>query len=61
MERSPELLVTITFRVPQTEMSIVGRQVEPVMRAAMAVGGNTAHIDITVYEEKRPAEKGVGP
>jgi hypothetical protein len=52
MERSPELLVTITFRVPQTELSIVGRQVEPVMRAAMAVGGNTAHVDISVYEEE---------
>jgi len=50
-KESPELLVTITFRVPQTDLSTVGSQVEPVMRAAMAVGGNTAHIDISVYEE----------
>ena len=50
-KESPELLVTITFRVLQTDLSVVARKVEPVMRSAMAIGGNTTHLDISVYEE----------
>jgi hypothetical protein len=52
-KESPELLVTITFRVAHTDLCTVGDQVEPVMRSAMAIGGKTTHVDISVYEKER--------
>jgi|tagenome__1003787_1003787.scaffolds.fasta_scaffold20990117_12 hypothetical protein len=46
-----ELLVTITFRIPHATPHTVADKLEPVMRSAIAVGGKTAHIDISFYEE----------
>ena len=48
----PELLVTITFRIPLANHRIISDKVAPVVQSAMNVGGDTVHLDIDFYEEE---------
>ena len=51
-QKPPELLVTITFRVPVANHPTIRDKVAPVVQSAMNVGGDTAHVDISWHEER---------
>jgi hypothetical protein len=48
----PELLVTVTFRIPAAKRDVIMEKVAPIMQMAMNTGGETAHLDIEFYEEE---------
>ena len=49
----PEILVNITFRVPQLvamDRSTFAEQIEPIIREAIMVGGGTVHFSMQPYD-----------
>lgn len=46
----PEILVSITFRLPQADRRALAAHLEPVMRNAIITGGDTVHISLQPYD-----------
>lgn len=46
----PEILVTISFRLPQADRISLGEHLQAVMREAIIAGGDTAHISLQPYD-----------
>jgi hypothetical protein len=45
----PEILVTISFRLPQVERRTLATQLEMIMKQAIIVGGDTVGINLQPY------------
>lgn len=46
----PEILVNISFRLPQTDRRILGEHLAPVFMEAVAAGGDTVHVSLQPYD-----------
>lgn len=51
----PEILVTISLRLPQADRRALARHLEAVMREAIIAGGDSVHIGLQPYD---PEEDG---
>lgn len=46
----PEILVSVTFRLPQADRTILADHLMPVVREAFIAGGDTVHIGLQPYD-----------
>jgi hypothetical protein len=46
----PEILVNISFRLPQADRRILGEHLAPVFKEAVAAGGDTVHVSLQPYD-----------
>lgn len=46
----PEILVTVSFRLPQADRRALAEHLIPVMRNAIVAGGDTVHISLQPYD-----------
>lgn len=46
----PEILVNISFRLPQTDRRVLGEHLAPVFKEAVAAGGDTVHVSLQPYD-----------
>lgn len=51
----PEILVSITFRLPQADRRALAEHLVPVMKEAVIAGGDTVYISLQPYD---PDESG---
>lgn len=45
----PEILVNITFRLPQADRRALAAHLEPVIKHAIITGGDTVHLSLQPY------------
>ena len=45
----PEILVSISIRLPQTDRQTLGAHLAALFKEAIAVGGDTLHFDLQPY------------
>lgn len=45
----PEILVNITFRLPQSDRGVLADHLAPVMKEAIQAGGDTVHLSLQPY------------
>lgn len=45
----PEILVTVSLRLPQADRQALGGHLEALMREAVIAGGDTVHIGLQPY------------
>jgi hypothetical protein len=45
----PEILINISFRLPQADRAALAAHLGPVMSAAIQAGGDTVHIGLQPY------------
>jgi len=50
----PEILITISLRLPQADRQALADHLVPVMREAIAAGGDTVHIGMQPYDPDAP-------
>lgn len=53
----PEILINITFRLPQSDRNALAQHLAPVMKEAIQTGGDTVHISLQPYT---PDEEEIG-
>jgi len=46
----PEILVTISIRLPQADRQALADHLAPLMREAIAAGGDKTHINLMPYD-----------
>ena len=46
----PEILVNISFRLPQADRQVLAEHLAPVFREAVIAGGDTVHFDMQPYD-----------
>lgn len=46
----PEILVNISFRLPQADRTALGEHLAPVLKEAVIAGGDTVHIGLQPYD-----------
>lgn len=46
----PEILVTVSLRLPQADRRALAEHLGPVMKEAVAAGGDTVHIALQPYD-----------
>jgi hypothetical protein len=46
----PEILINISFRLPQADRRALGDHLSPVMKEAIVAGGDTVHISLQPYD-----------
>lgn len=46
----PEILVTISLRLPQADRRALGEHLSDVMKEAVVAGGDTVHISLQPYD-----------
>jgi len=53
----PEILVNISFHLPQTDRRVLGEHLAPVFKAAVEAGGDTVHVSLQPYDpDEEPDE-----
>jgi hypothetical protein len=45
----PEILVNVSFRLPQSDRTALSEHLVPIMKAAIQAGGDTVHIGLQPY------------
>lgn len=45
----PEILINVSFRLPQSDRGILAEHITPVMKEAIKAGGDTVHISLQGY------------
>lgn len=45
----PEILVSITFRLPQSDRTALAEHISPVVTEAIIAGGDTVHVSLQPY------------
>lgn len=46
----PEILINISFRLPQSDRRALAEYLGPVMKEAVIAGGDTVHISLQPYD-----------
>lgn len=54
-QMEPEILINISFRLPQADRGALAEHLGPVMKEAIQAGGDTVHIGLQPYT---PDEEG---
>lgn len=52
----PEILVNITFRIPQADRRALADHLVPVIKEAIIAGGDTVHISLQPYDPEEDPE-----
>lgn len=50
MNMKPEILVTVSFHVPQSDRHALSAHLAPVIKEAIIAGGDTVHISLQPYD-----------
>jgi hypothetical protein len=53
----PEILVSITLRLPQADRKILADHLENVIHEAIVAGGDTVHISLQPYDPEAEEEE----
>lgn len=46
----PEILINISFRLPQADRTALADHLSPVIREAIIAGGDTVHVGLQPYD-----------
>lgn len=49
----PEILVTISLRLPQADRRALAEHLSPIMKHAVIAGGDTVHIALQPYDPEK--------
>ena len=52
----PEILINISFRLPQADRRALADHLAPVIRDAIVAGGDTVHISLQPYDPEEEPE-----
>lgn len=53
----PEILVTISLRLPQADRVALAEHLAPVIREAIIAGGDTAYVSLQPYDPDEEANR----
>lgn len=54
----PEILVTISLRLPQADRRALADHLAPVIKEAIIAGGDTVHVALQPYDPNEDPEEG---
>ena len=46
----PEILINISFRLPQSDRTALAEHLSPVVKEAIIAGGDTVHVSLQPYD-----------
>lgn len=46
----PEILVNVSFRLPQADRRALAEHISPVVKEAIVAGGDTVHVGLQPYD-----------
>lgn len=53
----PEILITISMRLPQSDRHALADHLAPVIKEAIIAGGDTVHVALQPYDPDEAAEE----
>lgn len=54
----PEILINVSFRLPQADRHALAAHLAPVIKEAIIAGGDTVHVGLQPYDPDEDTEEG---